>query len=533
MLYYKIQNYEDFKKCFGTETRENGVTTRKNKILLGHLKNPLLLRYCQEHGDYRLLHISDMADLQKKVTEAVKESGRSDERLANKVELIGETYHSALYRTDGSKGVCEDMDKSSVRYVNVERNRTFKMKSGKFMRALILETEIGKLLSPGILNWLSGDVFTQRWHTYTYGHTSSLELHVDCNFEKIYNSNDCDGDFGSCMTDRDRERFYTDSVNAKAAYITNEHGFVVVRAILFTDVTDRDGKKWRLLERQYAADKDDTLKRLLIDRLIQGGHIDGYKVVGASCNDADAFVDIDGNSLREKKFEIDCRLRECDTLFYQDSFKWYNYNKEKAYNYEPEDYSHELDTTDRNIHGDEDGEEWDEYHQYYCPETQLCYRNGREIYVDSNNLEDFVWIESIDEYHHDDDCMCCSGCKEWLLSEDALYSDITDEEYCCEQCMQEAETRFKHDNWYYSEYDEEWFEKVDDITLLYVWVETEKKYKETSISTDTLDKLIEDEQVWEFDKEAFDTINPDTNLPYGYKLTKETKHEYTTVKETV
>lgn len=66
MLYYKIQNYEDFKKCFGTETRENGVTTRKNKILLGHLKNPLLLRYCQEHGDYRLLHISDMADLQKK-----------------------------------------------------------------------------------------------------------------------------------------------------------------------------------------------------------------------------------------------------------------------------------------------------------------------------------------------------------------------------------------------------------------------------------------------------------------------------------
>ena len=46
MLYYQIKNYEDFKKRFGLTTRENGVISRKNKILLGHLKNPLLLRYC-------------------------------------------------------------------------------------------------------------------------------------------------------------------------------------------------------------------------------------------------------------------------------------------------------------------------------------------------------------------------------------------------------------------------------------------------------------------------------------------------------
>lgn len=149
MLYYQIKNYEDFKKRFGLTTRENGVISRKNKILLGHLKNPLLLRYCLTHNDYSLLHISDMADLHKKVTEAVKESGRNDGKLTNKVELIGETYHSGLYRTNESKGICEDMDKSSVCYINVERNRTFKMKSGKFMRTLILETEIGKLLSPG------------------------------------------------------------------------------------------------------------------------------------------------------------------------------------------------------------------------------------------------------------------------------------------------------------------------------------------------------------------------------------------------
>lgn len=261
MLYYQIKNYEDFKKRFGLTTRENGVISRKNKILLGHLKNPLLLRYCLKHNDYSLLHISDMADLQKKVTEAVKESGRNDGKLTNKVELIGETYHSGLYRTNESKGICEDMDKSSVCYINVERNRTFKMKSGKFMRTLILETEIGKLLSPGILNWLSGDVFTRQWYTYAYGHGSGLKLHVDNRFDKIYDYWKCKGDFGSCMTGRNRDEFYAYSVNAKAAYITDEHDYIVARAILFTDVTDQHGKKWRLLERQYASNKDDTQNR--------------------------------------------------------------------------------------------------------------------------------------------------------------------------------------------------------------------------------------------------------------------------------
>lgn len=62
------------------------------------------------------------------------------------------------------------------------------------------------------------------------------------------------------------------------------------------------------------------MKRLLIDKLIQGDYIDGYKIVGASCHEANAFVDIHGNSLSDKKFEIDCDLELEDTLSYQDSF---------------------------------------------------------------------------------------------------------------------------------------------------------------------------------------------------------------------
>ena len=539
MLYYNFYGYEEFKARFGLEKRDNGTVVRKNRILLGHLKKPALLKYCREHNDYALLRICDMADLQKKTVEAILSSGKNDEKLPHKVELIGETYYSSKYETDEFRGLCEDLDKHSIRYINVERNRVFKMRAGKFMRELILETEIGKLLSPCVVNWIAGDVFTQHWCTYTHGYTSGIELHVNDEFEKIYDSDYCKGDFNSCMVDRNRTSFYRDSVKSKAAYITDKTGLIVARSILFTEVTDQDGRKWRLLERQYSSEGDDALKRLLVDKLIQEDYIDGYKVIGASCHDANSFVDVCGNSLSDRKFEIDCDLDMEDTLSYQDSFKWYGYNQNKAYNYENSSFSYTLDTTDLNLYGDTDEDEdedeslWDEYHQYDCDDTTLCYLHGNEINVDSENLDDFVWIESKEEYHHKDDCVCCDNCGENLLEDDAEYSEVTEEHYCCKECMEKAEDEFKRKNWYYSEYDGEWYEDYTDITRINIWNESEGIYEEKSISIDTLDGLIENEDVWEFGEDVFDKVNPSTNLPYGYKLKKEMNHEYAIVEEAV
>lgn len=69
-----------------------------------------------------------------------------------------------------------------------------------------------------------------------------------------------------------------------------------------------------------------------------------------------------------------------DTLSYQDSFKWYCYNRDKAYNYPHAEYTYELDTTDLNLYGDSDEDdedeeqEWDEYHRCYCrkPRSATC-----------------------------------------------------------------------------------------------------------------------------------------------------------------
>ena len=309
------------------------------------------------------------------------------------------------------------------------------------------------------------------------------------------------------------------------------------RAMDEDGVTDQDGNKWRLLERQYSSGGDDVLKRLLIDKLIQGDYIDGYKIVGASCHEANAFVDIHGNSLSDKKFEIDCDLELEDTLSYQDSFKWYSYNLNKAYNYENSHFSYNLDTTDLNLYGDtdddDDDREWDDYHQYHCSVTRSCYRNGREIWVDVNNLDDFIWIESKGEYHHEDDCVCCDECGTNILLDDAMCSEVTEEYYCCKECMEKVENEFKRKNWHYSEYDDEWYEDYTDITRINIWNEPEGIYESKSIGTDTLCRLLRNEEAWEFDNEVFDKVNPSTNLPYGYKLKKEINHEYTIIEAAV
>lgn len=490
MLLFNIHGYDDFKYIFGLESHGNGVKSRKNKILLQHLKNPALIKYCREQEDWSLLRIRNMADLKQKVLNAIQESGKKDEQLQNKVILIGNTYWSSQYRTDHMEGLCEDFDKKAVRYINTKTERVYKMKAGKFFTAIIKETEIGQILSEQVVNWLSEE-FTQDWQTYTFGKTPNVELHVDDNFKLIYDEHAC-RDFNgcSCMAGRDRHSYYEQAVEAKAAYLLDIDGYVLARAIIFTDVIDETGKKWRLLERQYAKESNEVLKRLLVDLCIKGGYIDGYKQVGAGCSESRAFVANDGTSLADKKFSIRCDLDTYDTLSYQDSFKYYEYDRNTAYNYADSHYDYNLDTTDYNLEGDDDEDDgpdqWDEYHQYDAYETTLCFLHGSEIYVDSDNLEDFVWIESKGEYHHKDDVTQCDACGKWVVKEDATYNSDAEAYFCNSEC----EAKYIKDNFHYSAFDDDYFYHEEDITTIQTWNEETQTYKEISISCLSREYLI-------------------------------------------
>lgn len=488
MLIFNFHGYEGFKALFGLETHGNGVKSRKNKILLQHIKNRALIKYCREHNDWSLLHIRSMAELKQLVLGYIRGTGKADPNLPNKVILIGNTYWSNQYRTDHMNGLCEDFDKKAVRYVNTKTERVYKMKAGKFFTSIIKETELGQILSEPVVNWLSEE-FTQDWQTYTFGQTPDVELHIDDNFEKIYSEHWCRAFNGcSCMVGRDRHSFYEDAVDAKAAYLTAPEGYVLARAILFTNVKDENGNKWRLLERQYAKESNEVLKRLLVDLCIKGGHIDGYKQIGAGCSEARAFVANDGTSLADKEFSIRCELGLSDTLSYQDSFKYYDYDNDIAYNYPEVNYGYCLDTTDYNLDGDYDDDEdqaYDEYHDYDCDETQICYYHGEEISVDVDNLEDFILCED-GEYHHHDDVTQCDQCGKWIVREDATYNSDAEAYFCDSDC----EAAYIKEHFYYSEYDDDYYPNADDITNIQTWDEETQSYRKITISCMSKEWLI-------------------------------------------
>ena len=106
MLYYKFQNYEEFKSIFGIQYHGNGAKNRKNKILLAYIKNRELLHEAVKTNDFTLLHISNIADLKQEMKKRIKQSGLRSSKMPHQVHLNGETYSIPC---SGIKayGVCE------------------------------------------------------------------------------------------------------------------------------------------------------------------------------------------------------------------------------------------------------------------------------------------------------------------------------------------------------------------------------------------------------------------------------------------
>ena len=521
MLCYNFNGLEGFKARFGLVEHGNGEKSRKNKILLAYIKQPSLFKEASRTGDYSLINIASMSELKQIMLDRIIKSGNEDDKLKYEVKLINYTFHSSKFETDDYKGLCEDGDPKSCRYINHNNgSRTFKMKAGKFFRSLILETKFGQTLPEQVLIYLCEE-FAQEWNTFTLSTFPENQLFVNDNFADIYDSSRCAGEFHSCMTDQDYHYYYRDSVKAKAAYLENSEGYIVARCIIFPEVYDENGKVWRLAERQYSTDCDDVLKRALVDALIRGNYIDGYKKVGAGCSDTREFVDIHGNSLADKKFYIDCRLETYGTLSYQDSFRYYNYSEEKAYNYSDCHYSYCLDTTDGSIDGDDDDnddpQEYDSYHDVDAYEVVTVYVHGNRDTCDIDRLDDFILVHGT--YYHEDDVSTCPCCGEPYLSENYKYSEITDEDYCCEECRKKAEEKYIQDNWHYSDYDMTYFENKEDLTTYQHWDWNVVNYVEKTISKQSLDR--HSAQFILYDGVYYDRVNPITGLPYYIEETEE------------
>lgn len=494
MLSYPFKNYEEFKELFGITEHGNGVKSRKNRILLSYLKQPGLLKKVRESGDDSLINICSMAELRQVMLDHIQQSGKDDASLPYEMQIKNYSFWSDKYRTDGKRGITLDGDTRAIRYINMGSNRDFKMKCGKMFNHLINATEFGRALPVQIITFLCEEL-TMEWCSHN-ALFNGIELHIDEDFEKIYDSDYCKGDFHSCMVDKGHDAFYYDHVKGcKAAYLQNEEGMIIARAIIFTAYDD-NGKSYQVCERQYSTDCDDVLKRMLVDRLIMEEKITLFKKIGAGCSEATAFVGINGEDMSHLKLYIELdNFYSYSTVSYQDSFKWVNFHEQRAYNHSNMPYDDMIDITDETLdyyHGDsdDDDDEYDDYHDYHCTETRLCYYHGSEVYVDVENLEDFIEVNG--EYHHHEDCVQCLQCGKWLVRDNAPYNSDVEDCFCDDKCEKE----YIEENYYYSEYDEDYFHNAEDITKINVWSDEEQTYKVITISKLSLQNLINSRKVF-------------------------------------
>ena len=491
MLYYQFKNYEGFKELFGVRECGNGTKTRRNKVLLSYIKNPKWLKMKHATDDalddfgLRQMNITNMNDLWLMLERRIR---WECDTLCNSypIDLLGNwSVWSQQYKLDEYHGICEDGDRGSIRYVRVDTGRVYKKKAGRFLHDILMEYDFGKELDEAVMKWFCEE-FTQRWHTLVASKMPDYELHVGSDlddFERIYTEDECEGDFGSCMVNDGYYGFYKYAVDARAAYLTNKDGLIVARCVIYDKCHLMDGtnRVVRLAERQYSTDCDDLLKRVLVDKLIEAGEIDGYKKVGADCHSPNMFIWNNGDTLNCDMW-IPCDLDEDDDVSYQDSFKWYDMDARKAYNFEAGGADAELDVTDGRM---EIEENYDDYHSEYTRnDTVTVIYRGNEIQCDEERLDDFRWSNSEDIYIHEDEAVYVEDADDYIHENDAYYSDVLEQYFKYSSNLDDAEREYyENEGYVYSEHDNEWFENAEDVvTFVRLSGYRETIYKGTLVS---------------------------------------------------
>lgn len=519
MLQSSFKNYDEFKELFVAKNAD-GTTRRKNGILLAFYKGKEMRKYLRDvwpEVDVKSIKsVGSLYTLMKRIIRQESEKYWYNHSGVWYVRLMDETYYSDKYTTDGHDGICIDGDISAYRYQNMEREgRVFKMKVGKMYRHIIDLTVLNSIMPETVKLYVCEEL-TREWEAYCAARIPKSEefvLHVDDNFRGIYSNSDCGNRyFHSCMQGdgRDNWKFYRDAVKAKAAYLTEgEDGCIVARCVVFTEVTREDTNEViRVAERQYSRPVSDTdgnadelLQRVLVQKLVEGGYVDAYKKVGAGCGDSRAYLDKGGNDLSNVRLKIACNLDDGDYLSYQDTFKWYDYDNREAYNYEADDAYCDLASTDSVFYADEDSRRWSEYNNEYIPDDDAYYVETRDDYFYYRQIvyAHRRWRDGSGYYEEDcfeEDCIEidgeyyyagynaeepgrhgieeCPECGEYFVPgrENSVYSELTEEWYCDDDCMEKAENDYKEENWYYSELLDEYYETEEERD------DEEREYKE-------------------------------------------------------
>ena len=462
---YCFRNYEDFKEIFGYRKTNDGKMVRKNKILLSLYKNgndkPLREILNEAEKDSyeenllnRLFNITSINELDmwfKRVLRVGFDESDSGHVWYNKI--MDGKY---TFRTNGNEwycdndGICNDPStRDKIRFISIDndgRRREMYCSPARLLNKIMSNYKILSLLPLQIKRHFE-ELFAEDWKAFNKSFEDIKLVVNNDDFNKIYNSyylsggDCCNGIFNSCMVDKGFEDFYHTLPDCQCAYLVRKDK-IIARCIIFKAYDYYNDKAYRLAERQYSADSDDSLKRLLVDKLIEGGYIDGYKKIGAGCADISSFILNDETSLEGAYLFIktDDYDMENDYFPYMDSFCFLDPDSHRAYNSDDMGHSFVLRETDGGV--DRCGT-WSDYHGRYL----------------NNNTEDFSYVDYLNDYILDEclvtdsngdsilmeDAVECPHCGEYFRISNGYYSSLTDEEYCCLYCKDESEEQWEEE----------------------------------------------------------------------------------------
>ena len=322
MLKIQIKNYDEFREIFGTRCSPRGCI--QNKVLLAFWKYRFAI-----DGDGRSSQIRSMQELYNLVMNGLAQHPLANaiETFAIKGDKIKYNIQSARYQVP--QGGCIDYNKpGNIKYIDTthcDRNGNGKlcsMGAGRFLRKLIEEHK--PRIPEAVITYCSEEL-QRLWEGDISSMVSGYELVVDKHFDYIYSRDWLENfnSFGSCMTGKGQWEFYRDCVDASAAYL-KKNGKIHARCIIYHDVKTTDGKLHNYAERQYACGGSELLKTLLINKLVDGGYIDLYKVIGAGCRDITRVVEAKtGMLLTDSRMTTTCTLRNGQIRSFLDTFKYF------------------------------------------------------------------------------------------------------------------------------------------------------------------------------------------------------------------
>lgn len=461
---YCFRNYDDFKEIFGYRKTNNGKMVRKNKILLSLYKNgndKPLRKFLEEETNYkryrlvnRLFTVSTIQELDSWFICILKSDAFVKGECFDCEYLMDRDYKFYYDHTKwflNEDGRCTDANNmGNISYIEFDgsRNRETCCSPARFLKKIMENYfTIFQLLPLPIIRHFE-ELFAEDWKAYVKSFEDIQLVVNNTDFYKIYDSYYLeDGDslsngiFNSCMVDKDLFEFYESLPDCQCAYLL-KNDKIVARCIIFKAYKCDDPKySYYLAERQYSANSDDSLKKLLIDKLIEGKYIDGYKKIGAECYDRTNFILVNDESLSLTDLFIETdEFYDIDRTFpYMDSFCYYNHNLHRAYNSDYyHDYTHKLTNTDGNT---EFYGEWSNYYGrylYYGEEYQ--YVDYFQDYI----LEEDLVLDTNNNYILMEDAEICPHCDNYFR--EGYYSSLTGMSYCCASCKEEAEKRWNKEH---------------------------------------------------------------------------------------